>query len=426
MISRRAGFGAATLGLVSCLLYGENERRLGIRHDVRLQQHLDMGRNATTFAAGEDYPDLSSVGLVHSRLGYVGTGTLVSPYHVLTAAHVLRDRNSAPEPQPADWTFYLGSDYEAEASRHAVSEILLHPGWTARLPYNGGIGDGDLLGLDLALLKLKEPVTSVTPSRFHIGEAETLGSRLVMSGFGSLARGRRGVTDSENSQRLAGENVLDRVVQQAAAPLVPEVYRGGLLAVDFDEPYGATNSLGSHARPMDYLGTGDSSSTPLPFEASTALGDSGGPAFLRMDGAWKVVGTVSYGTKSSQYGDVTVYARLASQKTWLLPLLGRWPAARHSGSGEWVILSWFGHFTDFGNNWVFHEYFGWLYVPEDDPDAFWAWMPGLGWFWTSGKVYPFVYAAEHSAWLYLSTSASKPTARRFYDYEKKTWQTVFQ
>lgn len=385
-----------------------------------------MGRNEASFTVGEEYPDFSPVGVVLSRRGYVGTGTLVSPSWVLTAAHVMRGSSAAAVPQPVDWTFYLGPDYHSESTSHAVSEIRLHPGWTARLAYSGGQGDGDLLGLDLALLKLKNPISGVSPARFHVGGEEPVGSRLVMSGFGSLAQGRRGVTDSGSTERLAGENVLDRVVVKVNAPLVPEAYRGGVLAVDFDEPFGATNSLGSRFGEMDYLGSGDSSSTPLPYEASTALGDSGGPAFLLMDGVWKVVGTVSYGTKSSQYGDVTVYARVASQKTWLLPLLGRWPFARHTGSGEWVKLDWFGHFTDVGNHWLFHERFGWLYVPEDDPDAFWAWMPGLGWLWTSGKVHPFFHAANRSGWLYFSTSASTPTARRYYDYEKKAWQTASQ
>ena len=48
------------------------------------------------------------------------------------------------------------------------------------------------------------------------------------------------------------------------------------------------------------------------------MGDSGGPAFVRTLGYWRLHGVVSYGTSESEYGDVTVYTRLASHYDWLI------------------------------------------------------------------------------------------------------------
>jgi cyclophilin family peptidyl-prolyl cis-trans isomerase/outer membrane protein assembly factor BamB len=300
-------------------------RRIGTRHDVSLELHRQMGANLGSFSSGDNFPDLSPVGLVQSSKGFVGTGTLISPTIVVTAGHILRGSYKAKAPVASEWTFSLGSDSLKPTETYSVSEVILHPGWTARLSYEGGIGDGDLLGLDLALLRLDSPVVGVTPARLNAEDSEPIGSRVILAGYGSIADGKGGVTSVDNFDRLAGENTLDRVVETVNASNVPQAYRGGLLGVDFDSPDEIFNALGSQASLIDYLGSGSSASTPLPYESTTAEGDSGGPAFVRMNGVWKVVGTVSYGTESSVYGDVTVYTRLASQLTWLQTYLEEVP-----------------------------------------------------------------------------------------------------
>lgn len=411
----------ATLLLLSFVV-GQNQRRIGTRHDVSLELHLRMGSNLGTFSSGENFPDLSPVGLVQSDKGFIGTGTLISPTIVVTAGHVLRGSSKAKAPVASEWTFSLGSNSLEPTATYSVSEVILHPGWTARLSYEGGIGDGDVLGLDLALLRLKLPVTGVTPARFNIGDTAPIGSRVILAGYGSIADGKRGVTSVDNVDRLAGENTLDRVVETVNASNVPQAYRGGLLAVDFDSPDEFFNSLGSQASLIDYLGSGSSAFTPLPYEATTAEGDSGGPAFVRMNDAWKVVGTVSYGTESSVYGDVTVYTRLASQADWLQSYLERWAPARRTGFGEWLNLDWLGSFVTCFKGWIFHEKLGWFYSPGNEADEFWAWQTGIGWWWTSIKAYPYFYVHDRSCWLYFSASDSTPSSCRFYDYEIKDWR----
>jgi hypothetical protein len=381
-----------------------------------------MGSNLGSFSSGDNFPDLSPVGLVQSGKGFIGTGTLISPTIVVTAGHVLRGSYKAKAPVASEWTFSLGSDSLKPTETYSVSEVILHPGWTARLSYEGGIGDGDVLGLDLALLRLDLPVTGVTPARFNAGDSELIGSRVILAGYGSIADGKRGVTSVDNFDRLAGENTLDRVVETVNASNVPQAYRGGLLGVDFDSPDEFFNALGSKASLIDFLGAGSSSSTPLPYEA--AEGDSGGPAFVRMNDVWKVVGTVSYGTESSVYGDVTVYTRLASQSVWVRSYLERWAPARRTGFGEWLNLDWLGNFATYQGDWIFHEKLGWFYSPDNEADEFWAWQIGIGWWWTSIKAYPYFYADERKCWLYFSAGYSTPFARYFYDYEVNEWMNL--
>ena len=60
---------------------------------------------------------------------------------------------------------------------------------------------------------------------------------------------------------------------------VSDLHLGGLLAIDFDSSSDNHNTLGSGKPILDLLGSGESEVSPLPLEASTAYGDSGGPAF---------------------------------------------------------------------------------------------------------------------------------------------------
>ena len=54
---------------------------------------------------------------------------------------------------------------------------------------------------------------------------------------------------------------------------------------------------------------------------------------MRISGAWRIVGSVSYGSSDSTYGDVTVYTRLANHKIWLEDFLPPWSQARKTGQG---------------------------------------------------------------------------------------------
>ena len=144
---------------------------------------------------------------------------------------------------------------------------------------------------------------------------------------------------------------------------------GGLLAIDFDSLNRTqiVSGRGSRRlimfRPVRVIHASGS-------EASTAVGDSGGPAFMRISGAWRIVGSVSYGSSDSTYGDVTVYTRLANHKIWLEDFLPPWSQARKTGQGAWLESDWFGFFLPGPSNWNHHSSHGWLYLPQASQENF--------------------------------------------------------
>ena len=400
-----------------------NERRIGKLDNLSWENYLNLGSNISPFEPSIDYPDMSCVGTVISG-GLYGTGTLIANNVVLTAAHVLKNHLNDPSPDPSLWKFVLSKDFESatDEQKFGVESIVLHSAWNKRLIENNGKGDGDELGVDIALVFLKNPVVGVYPAKLPTGETEAVGSRIVLAGYGTTVDGVSGVINSKNSVRVGGENILDRAVVEVDAPSVAEGEKGGLIAVDFDSPQQDKNTLGSSASIVDYLGSGTSSSSPLPLEASSAVGDSGGPAFLYNNRAWRTVGVVSYGTSDSTYGDVTVYTRVASQIEWIKSYLPTWSQARQTKYDGWLEIEWFGSFFNLENGWNFHILHGWLYAPSTNGESLWAWQSDdLGWWWTGLGVYPYIYSTKLEKWIYVDVSKTTKDMLTYYDYESKNW-----
>ena len=109
---------------------------------------------------------------------------------------------------------------------------------------------------------LKTSVVGVYPAKLPSGNLEAVGTRAVLAGYGTLVDGISGISDSQNSLRVGGENSLDRVVSLVDAPDVESNSKGGLLAIDFDSSNESHNTLSGVAEDVDYLGSGTSTSIP--------------------------------------------------------------------------------------------------------------------------------------------------------------------
>lgn len=201
-----------------------------------------------------------------------------------------------------------------------VEKVILHPTW---------ISENELFdkGNDICLIKLKAPITNISPSAVNYTiDAELIGSDIWFAGYGDYTQ--KFSSNDEYSKRHAIQKVLDRTSNDLQSG--GGNYGGGLLAFDFDGPDGKVNSLGDGVvnRDEELLGLGTSAADAKELEGSTKEGDSGGPNFVNINGEWKVCGVLSGGVdepiadhKDSSYGDISIFIRTASQASWIQQVL---------------------------------------------------------------------------------------------------------
>ena len=156
-----------TLALLTAGYLFSDQRRIGKRHDLSWNSYYQLGTNYGNYAASENYPDLSVVGALISDSGALGTATLIAPNYVVTAAHVVKNEYYEI-PQAGNWKFIMYYDFGDATSTsnvYQVESFVVHPAWTSRQTTSNPLGDGDELGVDLALARLARPVTGVYPAR---------------------------------------------------------------------------------------------------------------------------------------------------------------------------------------------------------------------------------------------------------------------
>ncbi len=204
------------------------------------------------------YPAVGIVGDQHFNMG---TGTLIAPHYVLTAAHVVAGvADNAGH-------FTVG-DHTYQSDR-----IWINPNYDhAQL--------GTDSANDLALIRLNEPVTGVEPVPLFRGTPE-IGETLTLVGFGSGGTSTGGSTGDFGTKR-AGATPIDSLTST-------------LLRWKFD-----------HAS-----------------ESNTANGDSGGPAFLTVAGVDYLAGVTSGGNSwSAALGDNSFDTRVDAFLDWIDAFVG--------------------------------------------------------------------------------------------------------
>ena len=266
----------------------------------------------------------------------------------------------------------MGLDYQSEdASIYKVDSIFIHPAWEHPIFTFFRSYEGDELGVDIALVKLQNPVKGITPAILNLSDSETVGEIVYFAGFGDSGNGATGANNKENTTRYAACNILDRLVTDVQLTNQPAQYVFSEVdySIDFDSPQQNANLLGSAEEQVGLLGEGDSSPTVLSLEGTTASGDSGCAAFHKINGVWSIVEVNSYGTTDSIYGDVAVFTR-TSFKEWidsLIPVPSALQAAQDLGS-NWFFLEWLGYFYSSDSDWVYHMELGWIYLHGSDDE----------------------------------------------------------
>lgn len=258
--------------LTTCLAYAgliaalscEVVSAITIRHDVPRSEYDALAeRYPSVGFYGSRRPDPDGE-TTDSPLELHCSGTLVSPTHILTAAHCLDfDFDGVVDADLSSLVFGFDSDFSdgTASDTHSVVKAELHPNWF----------QSDLGGGDLAVLTLSEPVTHIAPTPIYLGDP--LGAEITYVGYGS-----RDVAYPEGllqTRRAAIKSAANNVVDD-----VDRVF--GLLGTDLDGPDGVG---------VNFFG----SSEPLPLEGTVAAGDSGGGVFINVDGKDYLAGVISFG-----------------------------------------------------------------------------------------------------------------------------------
>jgi secreted trypsin-like serine protease len=213
-----------------------------------------------------EYPECVAVG---SPYGYCCTGTLIAPQAVLTAGHCVAggccDR------------IFLGSDVDQDGTEIRVRDAIMHPDYVP----NSRAQPFD----DIAVLILVEQVPMVEPVLICSLAAIAAARSVRLVGFGNTDPGA-----------TTGYGIK-RTVDVGVASENPGF--GARFETEFVA--GAPN-----------------------LDQDTCNGDSGGPAYVLVDGRWELAGATSRGTRAAQRncGDGGVYTRVPAYLDWLVAIVG--------------------------------------------------------------------------------------------------------
>jgi len=249
---------------------------------------------------GRFFPNVGAVTTIQvvdsTQIPYkLGSGVLIAPEWVLTAAHLLDPLLTIPEEDPV----LLTEVTFGNKAYHSV-ELFQHGDWD----------NNAYSGYDIGLIHLDEPVEGIRPAPRFRGTWEQ-GRLGIPVGFGMTGTGETGFVPGTYGDKRAGTNRVD-------------VFEAGdrrdarLLMVDFDNPDDRDDSVYGSPKP-----TG--------LEILSAAGDSGGGLFIgrQLAGITSFVDNVD-GSSNSDYGDMVGFTRVSHFNDWINEIMAGGP----TGPGE--------------------------------------------------------------------------------------------
>jgi secreted trypsin-like serine protease len=208
--------------------------------------------------------------------GKIFSGALISPRHVLTAAHVVH----GVQPGGVNFNLNAGGNLSHQFS---ASAIYVNPGYQGFLPSNDGVVHDDL-----AIIELNQAVPLDIPVYSLHETALAPATELHFVGYGASGSGAGGAfVGGSSSVKRIGANVADLMLVDDDGGPQAEVF-----VFDFDGPTPSSNRLGG-------ISLGNATETTF------GVGDSGLPAFVMGDGGWEIAGV---GTFVANLGGVSLPA----------------------------------------------------------------------------------------------------------------------
>lgn len=251
-------------------------------------------RNDSLYTGLAAQPQFRASGYLRIGTAGFGSGTLIDPEWVLTAAHCVIDELG---PTATTWRFEIGG----QVVDIPIENVYFPPAW---------ITSGFDAGYDVALLRLPKPFRGVRPAALYTDRDE-VGKVITTLGYGTTGNGQTGNLLPSGTRR-AGQNTIDATTSFISIPgyVMPPLAVGSdrTILYDFDSPQGSTSTIGS--------------AKPLNLEYSGAPGDSGGGAFVMAGSGSRILGVVSRGYSpngraQSVYGTTAVYTRVSSHVSWI-------------------------------------------------------------------------------------------------------------
>lgn len=292
--------------LLATCCFATSSHAVGLRDDVVGVQSNGLSNPYVDF--GSMFDSVVRLSWQTRRGTFYGTGTLVSStdageFKILTAAHNVDGNSGAVFPDGIIDADYYTVEFGDNTSSitHVVeiekADVAQNPRWYAGDPFGTGLSRGagqfDVAVLSFDASDLTLGSVGSLPNPYRVADEVPLGTTGILVGYGRTGVGSD-FAGNLSDNRLAGENVIDAADALSGAP-----NDGFTLRADFDSPDLLTSVPG-------YDGNIAS------LEASSAVGDSGGPLLLPSYTHPTVVGVLHGGYNDvggiSEYGDVSVWA----------------------------------------------------------------------------------------------------------------------